>query len=286
MRLPARPRRSGGFTLIETVVALAILSLALMAIFDLNAGAVGMHAYSKRVTVASLLARSKMTDLEQMLYDEGFSTSDDEESGDFSKEGWPNFKWRARILAPRTTGVSTDQLLAALFNLPTDGEGGSDVASLMSMFGAQGGAAAGAEGAGGAASLIGGAMAGMAQQQLTQFLDQITQTVREVHLTVTWRDGTQVETLDVVTHVISLGKGTDRNGPAGAGTGSATPGGQPTPPPNLVNAATGEPPQGAPVFRGGIWRDSANNQQLIPLAEFQQRQRAGPFPNRPPGRQR
>lgn len=54
-----RRMRQAGFTLLEVVVAMAILGLSLMAIFDLNAGAVSMHTYAKKVTVASLLARSK-----------------------------------------------------------------------------------------------------------------------------------------------------------------------------------------------------------------------------------
>jgi general secretion pathway protein I len=77
-----------GFTLLEVVVALAILGLALLAIFDLNAGAVNSHAYAKRLTVATMLARSKMTDLEQDLYDKGFDADDQERSGDFKGEGW------------------------------------------------------------------------------------------------------------------------------------------------------------------------------------------------------
>jgi general secretion pathway protein I len=48
----------------------------------------------------------------------------------------------------------------------------------------------------------------------TQMIEQITSTVREVHLTVYWKEGTQVESLDVVTHVVSLGPGSDRNGGA------------------------------------------------------------------------
>ncbi len=105
-----------------------------MAIFDLNSGAIANHVYTKHLTVATLLARSKMTDLEQKLYDDGFSTDDDEESGDFSEEGWPNFKWRAKIIAPKTDGVSPDQLIGAIFNLPIGGEGG-DLGGLASLFG-------------------------------------------------------------------------------------------------------------------------------------------------------
>lgn len=204
-------RRTRGFTLLETVVALAILALALMAIFDINSGAVSNHAYAKKLTVATLLARSKMTDLEQKLYDEGFSNDDDEETGDFSSEGWDNFKWRAKIIAPKTDGVSPEQLIGAIFNLPI-GEGG-DMSGLASMFGAGGGGKDGKSGPSQTTTNpMAGAAMGMAQPMFTQMVQQITQTVREVHLTVYWKDGTEVESLDLVTHVVSLGPGSDRNG--------------------------------------------------------------------------
>ncbi len=100
-------------------MALAILGLALMAIFDLNAGAVASHAYAKRLTVATMLARSKMTDIEQELYDKGFDADDQRDAPATSRaEGWEAFTWKAQILAPRTTNVSPDKLIEALFNLP------------------------------------------------------------------------------------------------------------------------------------------------------------------------
>ena len=235
-----RTRRERGFTLLEAIVAIGILALSLMAIFDLNSGAVAMHAYTKKLSVATLLARSKMTDLEQELYDKGFSADDDEQSGDFSDEGFTSFKWRAKILAPRTSGVSTDQLLAAVFNIPVDGSGEDGLSAISTLFG--GGAPGGGKNGpapGGAGGLAGGLAGGMAQQQMTQFLDQIAKAVREVHLTVTWRDGNLVESLDLVTHVVSLGPGSDRNGNPNSpfnqaginrglpGLGAGQPGGQP-----------------------------------------------------------
>lgn len=212
-------RQARGFTLLETVIALAILGLALMAIFDLNAGAVANHAYTKKLTVATLLARSKMTDVEQMLYDDGFPTDDDEESGDFSDEGWSSFKWRAKIIAPKADNVTPDQLVGAIFNLPI-GTGASDdpLSGLADMFGGSGTDAASMGTSAGVAG-----MAGMIQPMFTQMVEQLTQTVREVHLTVYWQEGTQVESLDLVTHVVSLGPGSDRNG----GSQGGTPGKQP-----------------------------------------------------------
>ena len=120
-----------GFTLLEVVVALAILGLALVAIFDLNAGAVASHAYAKRLTIATMLARSKMTDIEQELYDKGFDNDDREISGDFRAEGWEAYTWKAQILAPRTTEISPDKLLEALFNIPPGQDGASGLAALL-----------------------------------------------------------------------------------------------------------------------------------------------------------
>jgi len=252
-------RRSSGFTLLEVVIALAVLALSLMAIFDLNAGAVSMHAYTKKVTVASLLARSKMTDIEQELHDKGFPADDEERSGDFSDEGWSSFKWRAKLIAPKTTGVSTDQLLGAIFNLPTGGEGGDAMAGIASMFGSPGG------GQGGGPAAAAGPMAGLAQAQMTQFLDQISKTVREVHLTVTWKDGKQVESVDLVTHIVSLGPGSDRNGRAGPG-GQSAPGSGDV----MVNARTGVPVPNPAQDASGRMVDPANPADLlIPLSQFQ-----------------
>ncbi|WP_224369478.1 prepilin-type N-terminal cleavage/methylation domain-containing protein [Hyalangium versicolor] len=261
-------RTNRGFTLLETVVALAILALALMAIFDLNSGAVANHVYTKHLTVASLLARSKMTDLEQKLYDDGFSTDDDEESGDFSDEGWPNFKWKAKIIAPKTDGVSPDQLIGAIFNLPI-GDTGGDMGGLSALFGGGGGDSKSGSGGPTTAAAGGmGGMAAMAQPMFKQMIDQLTQSVREVHLTVTWKEGKQVESMDIVTHVVSLGPGSDRNGGAAAAAAAAT-GQQPQDTANQwVNPTTGmmvpNPIQGP----NGQMLDPTTRQPLVNRAQW------------------
>jgi general secretion pathway protein I len=263
-------RRTRGFTLLETVVALAILALALMAIFDINSGAVSNHAYAKKLTVATLLARSKMTDLEQKLYDEGFSNDDDEESGDFSQEGWDNFKWRAKIIAPQTDGVSPEQLIGAIFNLPI-GEGG-DMGGLAAMFGGGGGK----DGKGGPSQTtsnpMAGAAMGMAQPMFTQMVQQITQTVREVHLTVYWKEGAHVESLDLVTHVVSLGPGSDRNGGGGFSPQNGT---QPAEAANQwVDPATGQIVQGVPGPNGQMMHPQTG-QPLMRRSDWLQQRGGG-----------
>ena len=229
------------FTLLEVVVALAILGLALMAIFDLNAGAVANHAYAKRLTIATMLARAKMTDIEQELYDKGFDVDDREVSGDFRAEGWEAYSWSAQILAPRTSDVSPDKLLETLFNLPPGKDGVSGLAALLGggRDGGVGGALSGLSSSGalqnlaqsqggpslgalppGATAASGlsalGPFATLAQTQMQQLLQQIQQSVREVHLTVSLNDGKRTESIDVVNDVFSLRQGSDRNGTPGA----------------------------------------------------------------------
>jgi len=225
--------RRTGFTLLEVIVSLAILGLSLMAIFDLNAGAVAMHSYTKKLTVASLLARSKMIDIEQELYDKGFNNDDEEKSGDFSDEGWSTFKWRAKILAPKTQGVSPDQLISAIFNVPLTGDGAKNSPLSLLFSGASSSssstsstssdnkatsALASAGSSSGSSTSAFGPASGLMQTQFNQMVDQLTKAVREVHLTVSWREGKQLETLDVVTHVVSMGPGSDRNGNLQAAT--------------------------------------------------------------------
>jgi general secretion pathway protein I len=257
-----------GFTLLEVVVALAILGVSLVAILQISAQAVNSHVYAKKLTIATLLARGKMVDLEQELMDQPLPADDTEDSGDFSDDGWAQYRWRSKIVVPKTNGLTPEQLFGAMFNLPLGGGGASgggksgaaDLAGgatglLSSLFGASGAAAGpgGLPGGGAAAGAGGllaamGPMAGMASQHFTQMVDTLQRSVREVHLTVSWKEGRLTESIDLVTHVVSLGPGSDRNGGAGA-PGSQAAGA------NWVRADTGAPitnPQPGPGGQGMV----------------------------------
>jgi general secretion pathway protein I len=278
-----------GFTLLEVVVALAILGVSLVAVLEINAQAVASHVYAKRLTIATLLARSKMVDLQQQLYDKPLNADDEEDSGDFSEEGWPSFKWRSKIIVPKMNGLSPEQLFGALFNLPLGGEGGDGAGGLLSgLFGASGkaGGASGAApggapgGAGGAAGLLGamGPMAGMAQQQFTQMVDVLQKSVREVHLTVTWKEGRLTESIDLVTHVVSLGPGSDRNGGAAAAAGA--PQGSATDSWVRPDGTPARAPQASPTGAGMV---DADGTPLITAAQYAAQNGGAPGTNAPPG---
>lgn len=69
---PARARRFG-FTLLEVMIAVVILAVGLSALFTSEAGAVRIAQRARTTTIATLLARCKMGEIEERI----------------AKEGWP-----------------------------------------------------------------------------------------------------------------------------------------------------------------------------------------------------
>lgn len=92
------PKPPSGFTLLEVMVALAILALSLTALLGTQSSSVVLTRYINNLTVASLLAKGKMLDLEHELKKDGFDAfGEDHESGNFSEEGHPEVSWEAQI---------------------------------------------------------------------------------------------------------------------------------------------------------------------------------------------
>ncbi len=265
--------------------------VSLMAILDINSTALASHVYAKKLTVATLLARSKMTDIEQKLYDEPLPADDDEDAGDFSAEGWPSYKWRAKIIAPKTNGLTPEQLIGALFNLPMGAAMAKMARAAMAALcderrrckQAQQAATLGG-GAGRQALALAWAgswarSAAMMSAQFTQMVEQLQKSVREVHLTVTWKEGKLTESFDLVTHVVSLGPGTDRNGGAMAAAGVTTQGGEPMvrtdngqvvakPVPNPRGPGMVDPTDGMPVMAQSQWAASRGPAGMAPATLF------------------
>lgn len=202
-----------GFTLLEVMISLAILAVALVAISDLNGGAVAMHAYSRRATEATLLLRGKMLDVEDDLQKTGFSDFNDEKHGDFADENAPDYAWSAEILKP---DVQLDP--AQLLNLlgagnqkggqgSAQGGGASGIAgaatALASALGGAQGALQSLQG-GSAASLLSGPMGGVLTAQATTFIETLKKSVREIRLTVSWQDGKQRQEVSASQIVVIL----------------------------------------------------------------------------------
>lgn len=190
-----------GFSLLEVMVALGILALALTAIIQINGTSIASHGWSKRVTVGTMLARSKMVDLESKFNEEGFTSEFDQKiEGDFSEEGWPQYRWRAEIKKPDLDAASASGMVTNLI----EGMLGS-----AEDTGSSSGAPVPTDG-------MASQMGPMIEQQMTQLTSTMEKSIREVRLQVSWDEGNDVETIDVATHFVILAPA---NQPVGAGGG-------------------------------------------------------------------
>lgn len=234
LRPRARGLRSGqGFTLLEVMVALAVLAGAFMALAELGGSALRNHAYARDLSAATLLARGKLAELEERYEDSGFKDSDEQDQGDFSDAGRADMRWTVELVRP-DPHLSASDLMGVLAGV----EGGDPQELLAKLFG--GGSDAGASKAKGSGPTTTAAAgtAGMAgqllQTQLTAFGEQLKKALREMRLTVSWNDG-KPRSFTVTEHLVVL----NPRAPGGAR------GDSPDLPPNLARAAVASAVSGA-----------------------------------------
>jgi len=80
-----------GFTLLEVMIAMAILAISLVAVFRSQSQSLSMVNESRFLTTASLLAQGKMAETERKKPQELAS-----DSGDFGTD-FPDYIWRVEI---------------------------------------------------------------------------------------------------------------------------------------------------------------------------------------------
>ena len=84
-------RSPSGFTLLEVMIALAVMSIVLVSVYRMHSQSLTMNTAARFYTLAPLLAQNKMAELEA-LSSEGFP----EDSGDFGEQ-YPGYSWRTSI---------------------------------------------------------------------------------------------------------------------------------------------------------------------------------------------
>jgi prepilin-type N-terminal cleavage/methylation domain-containing protein len=88
---------AGGFTLLEIMVALAILSSTLVVLLRIVTNNVRATNHAKMTTAATFLARTKMVELEDTVLYDGFIETNEFKNGTFKTEGYPQFRWDTSI---------------------------------------------------------------------------------------------------------------------------------------------------------------------------------------------
>jgi general secretion pathway protein I len=82
---------ASGFTLMEVMIAMAILAIALVAIFQLQSQSISMSTDSRFMTTAALLAQSKMVEAEA-----DSALANRSEDGDFGPD-YPQYIWHLEV---------------------------------------------------------------------------------------------------------------------------------------------------------------------------------------------
>jgi general secretion pathway protein I len=98
-----RAEKTRGFTLLEVLVAVAVLGFALVSLLGLHVRNIDLIARDERVTAATLLARALMTEVETGAFPDLGATD-----GDFERDypdRYPDLRWEREVLTTPVPNV-------------------------------------------------------------------------------------------------------------------------------------------------------------------------------------
>jgi general secretion pathway protein I len=190
------------------MIALSILAVALTLLLRGASVNLASSQRAQTMSAATELARAKMYDIEEMLLEKGFGQLEETEEGEFDDEGWPQIKWEYKIMKIELPNVE------ALQGFGGEGEEGGEGGE------GGGGVLGGLLGIGGGDSGLGGedggAGAGLISSQFELFRNIMEESIRKVHLKISYRVAGSDEKFTVdcyftdpaaVNRVINLGPG-------------------------------------------------------------------------------
>lgn len=125
MRVDDPGRR--GFTLIEVLVAMGILSLSLTSLLTSQMQGMRAARYAQIASVAPFLAESKLMDIEWEMRQDGWSNSDQTFEGTFDEAGWPEIRYTCLVDFLELPEYSELAQAVAEAENDTDGNVGIDV---------------------------------------------------------------------------------------------------------------------------------------------------------------
>jgi len=173
--------QASGFSLLEVVIALAILAMSLTVLLDAQGQSIDYANRTKRLSIASLLARSKMIDMEVKLREDGLSLGVEEFDGDFKDEEIKGYTWKAAI---REIKLDLAGLSSLCEMMAAQGEASVDSAHEPS------------EGAGGCEAVLGG-IGGIALGAVNSFTEEIARSARLIEVEVIWHDGRYSDSMKI-----------------------------------------------------------------------------------------
>jgi general secretion pathway protein I len=178
--------RRRGYTLMEVMIAMAILALALSVLLGTQANSAMMTERANSMALAALLARSKMIDIEGELMADGFSETSETIDGDFSDEGFDEMEFSALVEVIEITPDAQESFAASVnAQLFGSGEAGGALSGSSSV----------------------SQWMPMILAEVPNFINEVARRARKVTLTITWPDGRHEMTLTVQQYVVNLRPG-------------------------------------------------------------------------------
>lgn len=212
-------QRRRGFSLLEVMVALAILTVSVVILIETQSSAVVLTREAERIVTATDLAQLKLADALMHVEQEGFTVSEIYEFGDFDDLGdelldvefgpeLEDYHWEFSISEVDIEGVG--DLASMAGDMDGGGGGGDDggggLGGLLGGLGLGGGGgdAGGAPAGGGGTGDMLSAL-GFGPEQLTQTLSPY---IREVLVRVWWGESSEIAEdqgfeVIITTHVIN-----------------------------------------------------------------------------------
>jgi general secretion pathway protein I len=195
-----------GFTLLEVLMAIAILGLGLSVLLGAQTGLFTSAGRAERISIATGLARCKMSEVELELLQKGFPLLDQDGEGECCmseiQDGY-QCRWkiqRVELPEPPMEGEEPDG------GLDPTGEG--PMSALMALQQSKGASLGESPDMGALASQLGGAVGGgdgiasMVMGFVYPSLKPLLEaSIRKVIITVHWREGIKERTLDVTQYL-------------------------------------------------------------------------------------
>lgn len=263
-----------GFSLLEVIVAVAILGLGLTTILSAQAGLFSTSTRGANMTRASNLARCKMSEVELKLARDGFPITDEKDEGhcceDEEDDGFTCVWMVETVLLPNIDlldgGVDAGELggdgglggpsasggLKLDAGLNTDSTGLGQLGLVGDGMSAMG---LSSDSMSGMSDSV-GSMDGMASMALSMVYPAVKPmfeaSIRRVMVTVKWREGINERTFEIGQYLTNPQQGgmvpgmpgydpeAGGNPPTGTATGTTTGGGPPNPPQSRGNPGSQE----------------------------------------------
>lgn len=175
--MPRIRRLTSGFTLLEVMITLAILGMSLTTISHSQQNSIRAANRAKWITVATMLARYKMVEVEDELFEEGFSDFEEEDDGDFKEEGFEKLTWELKVDKVELPANMDQQGLGDALGVGDDTTGGENESPQSGML------AMGTQ---------------MLAKQFEMIRNVLEQSIRRVQIKVAWKEGSRAQAVTVV----------------------------------------------------------------------------------------